>query len=187
MKTALLSSNCPFAIVLWTTLLVVGCSDPAQQSQEVVVGSHLLISHPVSQASEAELFKGEPVTIEPSEEFYLEYALGSGDDGYDILKVHGDGASLYTYWDKGAEKLRQAKEEFTLDPDQVKAICDKINQSQIVTLGDEYLADVPSGKQIALTIVSGDYEKEVYCDSHFPPPVVELANYLEVSVIPKKE
>ncbi|WP_144976945.1 hypothetical protein [Bremerella volcania] len=123
------------------------------------------------------------VVVQPSPKFLIEYAFGDGTEGFNILRIRADGTGEYNYWDQESESARQKRLTFKLSRAELEEICGKLNQSGFMALANEYHGDVTGGTQVAITVVTGHVEKEVYCDNHFPVAVVAVADYLEKEVI----
>lgn len=157
-------------------------TSPLGGNQEVTIGPHTVVSHPTKNVVPATDVLDE-ATVQPSPEFLVEYAFGSGTDGFDILKVHADGSAEFQYWDSSGERTVQKTTQFQVSSNQLEKICAKLNQSKFMALDNEYHADPPQGTQIAITVVSGHVEKEVFCMNHFPVAVVQVADYLEKEII----
>lgn len=159
-----------------------GLIRPFDRDDQVQIGDHTVTSH---RAKVVEGGKEDTrnVVVRPSPEFLIEYAFGDGQQGFNILRIEADGTGQYSFWDEAAESNRQKTLTFELSPDDLEAICGKVNQSGFMALANEYRGDVTDGTQIAITVVTGHVEKEVFCDNHFPVAVVTVADYLEKEVI----
>ncbi|MBA2114521.1 hypothetical protein [Bremerella alba] len=151
-------------------------------SGEVEIGPHKVISHRSDRVvNSAEDTKN--MVVQPSPEFLIEYAIGDGQHGFDILRIQADGSGEYTYWERESEPTRQKQLTFEVSVAELEEICEQLNQSGFMALASEYHGDLLDGTQIAITVVTGQVEKEVYCDNHFPVEVVAVADYLEKQVI----
>jgi len=168
-------------VVLGAVLVLVIMLAPGGE-REVQIGDRTVTSQRATVVDPSKEDTGN-VVIQPSPEFLIEYAFGDGLDGFNILVIQADGSGEYTYWDKASDSARQKKLAFEVSPEQLEAICSQLNQSGFMALASEYRGDDANGTQIAITVVSGHVEKEVYCDNHFPMAVVTLADYLEKEVI----
>lgn len=149
---------------------------------QVSIGDKTVISHRAEVIERGEE-DTQHIIVQPSPEFLIEYAFGDGLKGFDILRINADGTGEYNFWEEDSESTRQRKLTFELSPSDLEEICGKLNQSGFMSLAGEYRGSVPEGTQIAITVVTGHVEKEVYCDNHFPVAVVAIADYLEKEVI----
>ncbi|CAE7843589.1 unnamed protein product, partial [Symbiodinium microadriaticum] len=86
-------------------------TSPLGGNQEVTIGPHTVVSHPTKKVVPATDVLDE-ATVQPSPEFLVEYAFGSGTDGFDILKVHADGSAEFQYWDSSGERTVQKTTQF---------------------------------------------------------------------------
>jgi len=154
----------------------------AGSTGQVEIGPHKLVSHRSDRVVEAEE-NTQDVVVQPGEAFLVEYAFGNGQQGFDILRIDSDGSGEYRYWDQADEETRQKKLTFEVSAEDLEEICRQLNQSGFMGLAGEYHGVEPNGTQIAITVVAGEVEKEVYCDNHFPVAVVAVADYLEKEVI----
>ncbi|PQO35710.1 hypothetical protein C5Y96_08630 [Blastopirellula marina] len=173
------------AFILFVVLggvFLYGLIRPFDRDDQVQIGDRTVTSH---RAKVVEGGKEDTrnVVVRPSPEFLIEYAFGDGLQGFNILRVKADGTGEYSYWDQASDSSRQKTLTFELSPGELEEICGKLNQSRFMTLANEYHGDVTNGTQIAITVVTGHVEKEVFCDNHFPVAVVTVADYLEKEVI----
>lgn len=174
--------NAFILLIVLGGLFLYGLIRPFDRDDQVQVGDHTLTSR---RAKVVERGKEDTrnVVVQPSPEFLIEYAFGDGLQGFNILRIEADGTGKYSYWDQASESSRQKTLTFELSPGDLEAICGMLNQSGFMTLASEYRGDVTNGTQIAITVVTGHVEKEVFCDNHFPVAVVTVADYLEKEVI----
>lgn len=168
--------------VVLGSLFVYGLIRPFDGDEQVSIGDHTLTSHRAKVIDRGEA-DTQDIVVQPSPEFLIEYAFGDGLQGFNILRINADGTGEYNYWDQASESTRQKKLTFELSPAELEEVCGKLNESGFMSLASEYRGDVPDGTQIAITVVTENVEKEVYCDNHFPVAVVAVADYLEKEVI----
>ncbi len=170
-----------FVLVL-SGILAISLNWPLDRDAEVQIGDRTLTSYRVKVIDRVSEDM-QNVVVQPTSEFLVEYAFGDGLSGFDILCIQADGRGEYDYWDQSSESTRQKKLTFELSAKDLEEICGKLNQSGFMALANEYRGSVPDGTQIAITVVTGHGEKEVYCDNHFPGAVVAVADYLEKEII----
>lgn len=181
MNARLLRSSLILIVVLGG-LILVGLIQPFDNNDEVSIGDRTVTSHRAKVVDRGEE-ETKNVVVQPSPDFLIEYAFGDGVEGFNILRIQSEGTGEYNYWDQASGSMRQRKMTFELSPAELEAICGQLNRSGFMTLANEYHGDVTGGTQIAITVVTGHVEKEVYCDNHFPVAVVPVADYLEREVI----
>ena len=114
-------------------------------------------------------------------DFRLVFGQGSGLRGFDTLTIEADGRATLVFG--GESSGRWWKSAFRLATTEMRALREKMVALQVMSLQAGYFADVMDGAQWYVAIRAGGRTKTIYCDNHFPEPVVALSTFIRTRVL----
>ena len=125
-------------------------------------------------------------------DFSFTIGVGSGQDGYDVIKVRADGGCEYTFgnWERVAHPEHGAvnqkvwrRASFAVSPESVAMLRQTLVDTHYFQLKKAYYTDVCDGTQWFVKVSAGGKGKGVYCSNHFPTPVVRLREFVRQHVV----
>ncbi len=121
--------------------------------------------------------RGVAMHLDADQPFLIEFGRGSGWHGLDTIKVHEDGTVILhrlTELGDGWETARM-----TLAAQDLARVRHAVADNRLTSLGRHYSSNVADGTQWVIRLKQDDREMAVYCDNHFPGPIVRFADALD--------
>jgi hypothetical protein len=121
--------------------------------------------------------------IDPDKPFRIELGRGSGRDGLETIRIAQDGSVILHRMKEEQRdnviKVFWQRAEHNLSNESLGKILDAIEANDLMKLGRSYDAGGSDGTQWVLWIKQGEQEKTIYCDNHFPTPIIRFAEQLD--------
>jgi len=127
-----------------------------------------------------------PKAVLEDPHFVLIVAVGSGRDGYDSLRVYGDGSAQFVFykWDKPTDRGKDVRVKtwwrasLQFSQEEVAALRQTVAANTKLFLRKSYHADVLDGTQAWVKMTVGDRRVGVYCNNHFPREICAIHDFI---------
>ena len=111
-------------------------------------------------------------------------ALGSGQDGFNVIKVWSDGRCEYTYRIAVTSKAPEWRRgTTTLDPTVVAKLRDLLQAESFLSLKKEYHSNIKDGHQWFFRLDIPNGQKSVYCNNSFPQSLRHIAEFCQTRIL----
>ena len=136
-----------------------------------------------SPAIEIEPDDGPPLRLDPTRPFVLTFGRGSGWVGMNTVIIHADGqVNLHRFMEKNHHGIRSFVEEtgsLMFHHEDIRALCDYLNQSPLLGMHKAYHAAWYDGMQWGFQIQQGEQTKSIYFNNHFPQEIREFSEMVD--------
>jgi hypothetical protein len=125
-----------------------------------------------------------PFPIDPTKPFVLGLGRGSGMHGLQIIRITEEGEALlhrqYRRHDeeKGTHLIWKAG-RLQLSDEVIQEVIEALSTYHLFTLHRGYYANAFDGGQWIFFVRQERHGKGVYCDNHFPDPMIAFADWLD--------
>lgn len=129
-----------------------------------------------------------------SDQWRLVLGQGSGLMGLNLVEISSDGRISVTFSDDwleagsipsgaapGPAVWRRA--EFRVEPEVIAALRQRVVELDLLSLKLAYHGNAVDGTQWVVAIEAADRRKLIYCDNHFPEPVVRLSRWIHQQIL----
>ena len=128
-----------------------------------------------------------PQAVEDDAHFVLVVAVGSGRDGYDALRVYGDGAAQFVFYKfeqktdngKAARVKTWWRASLQIPKEDVAALRQTVAANVRLFGRKAYHADTLDGTQAWVKMTAGDRRVGVYCNNHFPRDLSAIHDFIK--------
>jgi hypothetical protein len=170
----------PLGIVL--CLLVFGFSNRpgADDTEGPELADAPVQSHPLVKIDED---LSAPFVLDATQPFRIQLGRGSGQFGLNTVSVFHHGTTTLhrrrTYRGLGPESAFWQEATLNLDGKAINQLVKAVQANQLLAMHRGYHAEVADGTQWILWIQQGENEKAIYCNNHFPAPILRFARQLD--------
>jgi hypothetical protein len=117
-------------------------------------------------------------------DFAFVLGVGSGVDGFSILRVAHDGSASYLFR-RGNVSWRVMR--FSLEPAELAELRALVDRQHVFEMQDTYRdPGVVDGAQSYLKVRVGDARKLIYCDGRCPTAITAIADFVENVLLPPR-
>lgn len=120
------------------------------------------------------------------DDFNFIFGVGSGRVGYDSCRISSRDMTLLYVFRKRDLISKEGKEyrwnwyrgESKIFTDDIKKLCNLLDEISIYSLKDEYHSDILDGKQCFVKLKKDDIVKTIYCNNSFPKEILKIESFI---------
>lgn len=125
-----------------------------------------------------------PEEIKKANDLIFVLGQGGGWHGFNVLKIGSDGAAEFTFGGETTGEWKRANFQFSTE--EMLDLRNKIIELDLFALERMYSAGANDGTQWFLKIQASGQRKAVWCDNHFPYPMVKLSEFIGKQLVRHK-